>query len=204
MKKTLQFLLIITLIISFSNAEEIKTALLLVDIQNFYFPSENNPGLVGAEDASQIAQEVLQEFRKNDNRVVHIRHKAKNGFEIHDNVKPLPNEKIITKTEVNSFNGTDLLEYLQSNEISRLVIIGMQTHMCMEGATRAAYDHGFECIVIEDACATRDLTFGATTVKASDVHASTLESLTYGGYAKVIDLEEFKANLNKYLSEPIK
>lgn len=187
-----------------TNPDSISSALLLVDIQNFYFPSENNPGLIGADEASLVAKEILETFRKNEKLVIHVRHKTKNGFEIHKNVKPLSGEKIITKTEVNSFNGTDLLHYLQSKNIKRLIIIGMQTHMCLEGATRAAYDNGFECIVVEDACATRDLTFGNTTIKASDVHASTLESLTYGGYAKVIDLTEFKTNINKYLNQKIK
>ena len=46
----------------------------------------------------------------------------------------------------------------------------MQTHMCLEAATRAASDYGFNCTVIEDACATRDLNYGNTTIKAKDVH----------------------------------
>jgi len=178
----------------------IKTALLIVDIQEFYFPGEG-PGLVNAEAASENAKEILQIFRENKKQIVHVRHKASKGFEIHKNVFPLENEKVITKQEVNSFNGTDLLEFLQSNDINRLVIIGMQTHMCLEAAVRAAYDFGFECIVVEDACATRDLTFDGKTVKAEDVHASTLATLTLGGYTKVFTTEKFLEDWRDIISE---
>lgn len=178
--------------------EPMKTALLIVDIQNFYFPGEG-PGLVHAEEASLAAKEVLQIFRDQKQLVVHIRHQSKKGFEIHKNVAPLPNEKVITKEEVNSFNKTDLLEYLRTNGVNRLVIIGMQTHMCLEAAVRAAHDYGFGCIVVQDACATKDMKFGAKTVKAEDVHTAVLATLTIGGYAKILDLSEFKKDAQLYL-----
>jgi nicotinamidase-related amidase len=175
-----------------------KTALLIVDIQNFYFPGEG-PGLTGAEEASLAAKEVLQIFRDQKQLVVHVRHKSKKGFEIHKNVEPLADEKVITKEDVNSFQNTDLLEYLRNNKINRLVIIGMQTQMCLEGAVRAAHDYGFDCIVVQDACATRDVKFGNKTVKAEEVQTAILATITDGRYAKVIDLKDFKSNQDKYL-----
>lgn len=180
------------------NAGNVKTALLIVDIQNFYFPGDG-PGLVNAEQASVNAKEILNIFRDKNQLVVHVRHKSNKGFEIHKNVEPLINEKVITKEEVNSFQGTDLLEYLKSNNISRLVIIGMQTQMCVEAAIRAGYDFGFECFVIHDACATRDVKFMDKTVKAEDVQTAILATITDGGYAKVIDLKTFKENIDRYL-----
>jgi len=180
----------------------IKTALMIVDIQNFYFPGEG-PGLVNAESASLNAKEILEIFREKNQLVVHVRHKSDKGFAIHKNVEPLSDEKVITKEEVNSFQNTDLLEYLKTNNISRLVIIGMQTHMCLEAAVRAANDLGFECIVIHDACATRDLKFNDKIVKAEDVHISTLATLAGGGYGKVIDLKTFKEDTDKYLQEKL-
>ena len=87
--------------------------------------------------------------------------------------------------------------------LSRLVIIGMQTQMCVEAAIRAGHDFGFECIVISDACATRDLKFKDKIVKAEDVQASTLATITDGGYAEVIDLNSFKENTDKYLIQKL-
>lgn len=176
----------------------IKTALLIVDIQNFYFPGDG-PGLVNAEPASLAAKEILQAFRDQKQLVVHVRHQASKGFEIHPNVEPVPGEKVITKNEVNSFLNTDLLEYLKANRINRLVIIGMQTHMCLEAATRAAHDFGFECIVVQDACATKDLKFGEKTVKAEDVQNAVLATLTAGRYARVINMKSFTENPDYYL-----
>ena len=94
------------------------------------------------------------------------------------------------KDEVSAFNGTELLQFLQENQINRLVICGMQTHMCVEAAVRAAYDLGFECVLVRDACATRALTFGDHTIVASDVHDATLSALE-GTYARVVDTETF-------------
>lgn len=179
--------------------EKIKTALVIIDIQKFYFPSEDNPGLVGAKEASFVAKEVLELFREKEQLVIHVRHQSDKGFAIHPNVKPIDSERVITKTEINAFLGTDLKEYLHENNITRLVVIGMQTQMCLEAAVRAGHDYGFECIVVEDACATRDLKFNDQIIKAWDVHNSTLATLEGGGYGQVINLETFGKNVDKYL-----
>ena len=92
-----------------------------------------------------------------------------------------------------------MLEFLNKNNVNRLVIIGMQTQMCLEGATRAASDYGFDCIVISDACATKDLKFRDATVKAEDVQTSVFATLADGRYAKVINFKEFKENTHKFL-----
>ena len=206
MKRSL-ILIIAVLIFQYSassqqKGDNLRTALLIVDIQNFYFPGDG-PGLVNAEQASLVAKEILQSFRDKKQLVVHVRHKSSKGSEIHKNVEPLPYEKIITKEEVNSFHRTDLLEYLTVNNISRLVVIGMQTQMCLEAAVRAAHDHGFECIVIQEACATRDLRFGGKVVKAEAVQASTLATISDGGYGKVIEMSVFKENTDKYLFQKL-
>lgn len=202
MQRYLSVLLFILLLsnsgIAQQNKDTMKTALLIVDIQNFYFPGEG-PGLVQAGEAALVAKELLQLFRDKQQLIVHVRHQAKKGFEIHPSVSPLPAEKVITKREVNSFYKTDLLEYLTSNGVNRLVIIGMQTHMCLEAAVRAAHDYGFECIVVQDACATKDMKFGDKVVKAEDVHTTVLATLTAGGYAKVLDFNDFKKSEAKYL-----
>lgn len=202
MQRYLSVLLFVFLLsnsgIAQQNKDTMKTALLIVDIQNFYFPGEG-PGLVQAGEAALVAKELLQLFRDKQQLIVHVRHQSKKGFEIHPSVSPLPAEKVITKQEVNSFYKTDLLEYLKSNGVNRLVIIGMQTHMCLEAAVRAAHDYGFECIVVQDACATKDMKFGDKVVKAEDVHTTVLATLTAGGYAKVLDFNDFKKNEAKYL-----
>jgi nicotinamidase-related amidase len=168
--------------------DSLPTALLIIDIQDFYFPGGKLP-LKNPEAAASKAAEVLQLFRDQKLPVIHVQHKG--GGEINAAVKPVPGEKVITKTEANSFNGTDLEEFLVFLGVKRLVICGMQTHMCVEAATRAAYDYGYSCILVQDACATRDLKWGEITIPAEQVHASTLASLNKY-YAKVINAADLE------------
>ena len=170
-------------------ASEPTTALLIIDIQDFYFPGGKVP-LVEPEAAAKNAGRVLAAFRNEGKPVVHVRHEFEPGGAIHASVAPIEGEKVFTKTEVSCFNGTEVLAHLKEIGVKRLVIVGMQTHMCLEAATRSAHDLGFECVVIGDACATRDLKYGDRTVPAADVHASTLATLD-GTYAKVVDTETF-------------
>jgi nicotinamidase-related amidase len=176
MKKQIIFSVLLTLIFLNSSAQSHSKALLIIDIQDFYFPG-GKMALAEPEKAAANAALLLERFRKEKQLVIHIRHNSEPGGKINDIVKPLENEKVISKDAVNSFVKPDLLEFLKSNKTDTLVICGMQTHMCVEAATRAASDLGFKCILIHDACATRDLKFGDKTIKAEDVHYSTLATL---------------------------
>jgi nicotinamidase-related amidase len=70
----------------------------------------------------------------------------------------------------------------------------MQTHMCVEAATRAAADLGFQVTVVADACATRPLAFGGVEVPAAQVHAAALAAMS-GTYARVVTTEGLLASL---------
>jgi len=166
-----------------------STALLIIDVQHFYFPNGQLP-LKHPEKTSLQIKKVLETFRNNQMEVIHIKHNIQKNSEIHQNVAPRKGEKVITKTEANSFNGTNLNEYLQKKNISTLVITGMQTHMCVEAATRAAYDLGYKCLLISDGCTTKDLNFNGHTIKAKDVHFSTLSTIE-NSYGKVLTTSEF-------------
>lgn len=168
-----------------------STALIIIDIQNFYFPG-GAAALVEPEKAVEKAKSLLEYFRTNHALVVHVKHEFNPGGEINDLVKPLDSEKVITKKDVNAFLNTDLDEYLKQNHIKNVVLCGMQTHMCLEGGTRAAHDLGYNCTVIEDACATRDLKYGDVIIPAKQVHYSTLTTLK--SYGKVQTLDEFLKN----------
>jgi len=176
-----------------------NTALLLIDIQKEYF--ENGAlELVNPIAASENAQKLLEKFRKDKGTIVHVQHispegapifiRGTAGVEIHENVKPLEGEKVITKQFPNSFRDTDLQEYLQSKGIKHLVIAGMMTHMCIDAGTRAAVDYGFECTVIGDACATKDLQIRDQEVKAADVHHAFLAALEFF-YATILTTEDY-------------
>ena len=179
---------------------ETQTALLLIDIQNDYFKDGANP-LVGSWEASLNAKKMLNYFRDTTLPVVHIQHisarpgstfflPGTSGADIHENVQPERNEKVIIKHFPNSFHGTSLHACLTEYSITNLVICGMMTHMCVDSTVRAAKDHGFNCTLISDACATRNLEIRGEIVKAVDVHNSFLAALNYF-YASVKTTDEF-------------
>jgi len=111
-------------------------------------------------------------------------------------VAPHENEIVVQKNFPNSFRGTTLLEMLKAETIGSLVICGAMSHMCIDATTRAAFDLGFNCVVAEDACATRDLVFKSTTIKASDVHASFMAALS-DPYADVISTQEIIESMRR-------
>lgn len=173
-----------------AKAQETKgdTALIIIDIQYFYYP-EGKAELVNPKPAGENAGKLLEAFRKKGKTVIHVRHNFEPGGKIHDDVKPIDSEKVISKNHANSFRETDLQEFLQKNNINTLIICGMQTHMCVEAATRAASDLNYKCTVVHDACATKNLKFGDKEISAEDVHYSTLSSLK--GYSKILSTSEF-------------
>ncbi len=129
-------------------------ALIVIDIQAFYFPEGLVP-LVGPEAAASQAAKVIEAFRTAGRPVIHVQHLPKDvdtpdptgitaQYRIHPEVLPKNGEIVIGKHHANSFRDTDLLETLRKLGIKKLVVTGMQTHMCVEAAVRAAADYGFE------------------------------------------------------------
>jgi nicotinamidase-related amidase len=176
MKKIVTAAALLSILISPVSAQGKKSALLIIDIQDFYFPGGRS-ALVEPEKAAQNVALLLDFFRGRKLPLIYVKHNSEPGGEINDLVKPLPGEKIFTKDAVNSFVGTGLNKYLKTLKVDTLIICGMQTHMCVEAATRAASDLGYKCILIHDACATKDVKFGDKVIKAEDVHYSTLSTL---------------------------
>jgi len=180
-----------------------KTALLVIDIQKDYFPGGKYP-LVNPLEAAQKAYTILQCFRESGGDHVHIQHislepdatffiSGDRGTDIHDSVAHFEGEPIVYKHEPNAFLNTNLLELLKSWQIERVVITGMMTHMCVDATARAASDLGFQVMVAEDACATRDLKYGDTTIPAELVHKAFLAALK--SYGRVMKSEEILALL---------
>jgi len=180
-----------------------QTALLVIDIQNDYFEGGKYP-LVNPLDAAKKAYELLQCFREHGGHHVHIQHislkpdaaffiKGDRGSDIHNLVAHFEGEPIVYKHYPNSFRETNLLEMLKGWGMERVVITGMMTHMCVDATARAAADFGFQVIVAEDACATRNLEHGGTTIPAELVHKSFLAALK--SYGRVMKAEEVIALL---------
>ena len=180
-----------------------KTGLLLIDIQKDYFPG-GRMELVKPLDAARKAYELLQCFREHDQKHVHIQHVAikpdatffirgTDGCDIHDSVAHFEGEPLVIKHYPNSFRETNLLELLKNWNSERVIITGMMTYMCVDATARAASDFGFQVIVAEDACATRDLKYGDTVIPAEQVHKAFLAALK--SYGQVMTTDDVIAHL---------
>lgn len=174
-------------------------ALLIIDIQNDYFPG-GAMELEGADAAAAAAGAALARFRKQGRPVIHVRHLSVRpgatfflpgtpGAEIHAGVRPLPGETVIEKNFPNSFRNTPLKSLLDESSIKNLVVAGMMTHMCVDATVRQAADLGYKLTLLADACATRSQKFADETVPARQVQAAFLAALN-GFYAKVINVHD--------------
>lgn len=70
-----------------------------------------------------------------------------------DEMKPLPTEPVIVKRSWNAFHGSDLDLQLRRHRIETVVMAGISTNFGVEGTARAAYDHGYRLVFVEDAMA---------------------------------------------------
>lgn len=177
-----------------------QRALIVIDIQNDYFPG-GRWTLSGMDAAAENASQLLAAARKSGDLVVHIRHEFPTsdapffapgsvGAQIHPKVQNLPGEVVVLKHQINSFRGTELQAILDQHGVQEVVICGAMSHMCVDAATRAANDLGYKCTVVHDACASRDLEFNGVTVPAAQVHAAFMAALEFG-YATSVSTAVF-------------
>jgi nicotinamidase-related amidase len=175
------------------------TALLVIDIQNDYFPG-GAMELEGADAAGAKAGAAVTKFRKEGKPVIHVRHLSvrpgstfflpgTRGAEIHPAVAPRANEVVVEKNFPNSFRNTELTAILDQKGVKNLVVAGMMTHMCVDATVRHAADLGYKITLLGDACATRAQSYGGEQVPARQVHAAFLAALN-GFYAKVVASHE--------------
>lgn len=176
-----------------------KQALLIIDVQNDYFPGGKSE-LHNSLEALDNIEKVLAQFRQKQLPVIHVQHI--NAYEgasfflpntegacIHIRLKPLENESLIIKQAPNSFLGTNLEAILKENEITDLIICGMMSQMCIDTTVRACMDHGIKVTLLEDACATKNLVFHGIMIPAEVVHNTFMASLS-GMFATVIKAQQ--------------
>lgn len=179
-----------------------KQGLLVVDVQNDYFTG-GSMELFEMDEVASNCSKLLNLFRQKQAPIFHIQHIATregatffvpntHGCEINESVKPYSNEPIVVKHYPSSFRETELNEMLKMAGVDEVIICGAMTHMCIDTTTRAAFDLGFKCHVISNACATRDLEFNGQLVKAIDVQAAFMAALSVP-FAQVSSTEQYLA-----------
>ncbi len=89
------------------------------------------------------------------------------GFEIADEVRPAPGEKVFVKTINSCFGNADFRAYMEQQEDKRLMIVGLQTNYCIDATVKSAFERGYEVIIPEGTNSTFDNDYmtGETAVK---------------------------------------
>ena len=108
------------------------------------------------------------------------------GAEIHPDIAPRPNEKVIYKHRYSAFYNTDLEIVLRGLGITDLIISGVMTNICCESTARDAFFRDFRIFFLAD----------GTGSIADDLHLGTLRALAYA-FAYVTTVKEIIKNINR-------
>ena len=181
-----------------------KKALIIIDVQNAFddqkWGERNNPN------AEENICELLILWREMGWQVIHIQHLSdqlhsvfhpkNDGFLIKELVRPQDDEVVLTKKVNSAFIGTNLEEFLRSNEIGTVVITGLTTPHCVSTTTRMSGNLGFHTYLLSDATAA----FGMRDQNdqyydAETIHTISLATL-HEEFATVITTEQLINKLN--------
>ena len=141
-----------------------RTALLVVDVQQGMFDAPDSPAHEGEAVVARISA-LLQRARSQGVPVVHVQHeddpgdpleRGTEGWRFHPAVAPLAGEVVIAKSHCSAFQGTTLHDTLSRQEIGRIVVAGLQTQFCVDTACRVARTLGYEVVLAADAHTTFD------------------------------------------------
>lgn len=160
--------------------------LMLVDVQNEYFPGGGLP-LPHIEPAAANIAKLLAHFRATKAPIIHVMHDsgAKDGafaqtstsWRLHESAEAQSGETVIVKYHPNAFRLSWLNAILQSSNVTELVIAGAQTQLCIDSTARSAVDFGYPTTVVGDACAAGDLESNGEKIPADQVQRAFLAAL---------------------------
>jgi len=179
-----------------------KTALVLIDIQEEYFTPNSPLFLPNAMVAAQQAATLLAWARAQSVQVIHVQHIAaqlespvftpnSTRIQLHHTVMPINDEELISKQKPSSFFATPLQEKLENQGVQSLIIAGFMSHMCVSTTARDAAQLGYNVVVAEDACTTRDLVSSVTgkIIPYTQVHDVALTEIS-DAFAYIAKVEE--------------
>ena len=78
--------------------------------------------------------------------------KDEDSSQIDSRIKPEENDIVIMKTGSGAFCSSEIDLILRNNNISRLIFSGGLTDACVSSTIRQAWDRGYLCTILEDAC----------------------------------------------------
>lgn len=74
-------------------------------------------------------------------------------MEVLDEIAPIAGEPVIQKTGASAFTASPIERVLFNYGVRQLVFGGVATNYCVQSTLRDASDRGYDCVLVEDACA---------------------------------------------------
>jgi nicotinamidase-related amidase len=171
------------------NADE--AALLVIDMQNYFVDLQGRSFFPAATAILPNIKQLIEAFRHAGRPVIYTTHVHKpdgsdvgimgwwwgdmirEGYpeaEVHPEIAPSKDDKVIIKHRYSAFYNTDLETVLRCGKIGDLVITGVMTNLCCESTARDAYFRDYRVFFLADATATI----------SEEMHLATLLNLGYG------------------------
>lgn len=189
-----------------------KSALLVVDMQHFFLDPASPTFTCGGLAILPNLQKLIKVFRQAGRPVIYSRHvhhpdgidagimgwwwegmclEGSPESEIHNDIAPLPSEKVVFKHRYSAFYNTDLETILRSFKIEDLVMTGIMTNMCCESTTRDAYYRDYRVFFLADGT-------GSVT---EEMHLASLLNVAFG-FAWVTDVDTIVTQVGQTRLEP--
>ena len=145
-------------------------ALLLIDLQNDYFPGGAFP-LWNTEETLNNIENAINKANAQNIPIIHIQHvanselgiapffnKGTEGVNIHPRILELaPNALIVVKEYADSFVNTTLEETLSSMNVTELLICGMMTQNCVTHTAISKSAEKYDVSILTDCTTTVDV-----------------------------------------------
>ncbi|OPX21508.1 MAG: hypothetical protein B1H03_06470 [Planctomycetales bacterium 4484_113] len=184
-----------------------KSALLVIDMQKFFLEPGSPTFTCGGLAILATVKRLIDAFRAAGRPVVYSRHVHKadgsdagimgwwwEGMciegspesEVHDDIAPRADERVIFKRRYSAFYNTELETVLRCLKVEDLVVSGIMTNLCCESTARDAYYRDYRVFFPADAT-------GSVT---EEMHLASLLNLAFG-FAFVTTADEVMRQLGK-------
>ena len=184
-----------------------RAALLVIDMQNFFLNPLSPTFTCGGIAILPTLKRLIEVFRRGGRPVIYTRHvhnpnlsdagimewwwegmclEGSPESEVHNDIAPLSNEKVIDKHRYSAFYNTDLETVLRCLKVEDIVVSGIMTNLCCESTARDAYYRDYRVFFLAD----------GTGAINEEMHLASLLNLAFG-FAYVTSTDNVIKQLGK-------
>ena len=112
-----------------------------------------------------LIAKLLSEAHKNGVPVVYLQNeggpedpdqRGTEGWKIHPAIAPIEGDIVVAKSGPDGFHETVLQDELTKHGVEELIVVGMQSELCIDATCRSARAKGYNVILVKDGHTTFD------------------------------------------------